>query len=105
MTPIGQPCIVNQWRETLFRLRPIGVVLCVVVSTLTAVPDAFESSCCAEFALSRDRIRQHPLKVYQTLQDGMLNGCKKHKDWKGICGDRGQSVDKGIEPLWRGCTS
>ena len=38
------------------------------------VPDAFESSCCAEFGLSRERIRQHPIKVYRTLQDGLLNG-------------------------------
>ena len=30
MAPIGQPCIVNQWREALSRLRPIGVVVCGV---------------------------------------------------------------------------
>jgi WD40 repeat protein len=38
MTPIGQPCIVNQRRVTLFRLRPIGVVVCGAHSTRRGWP-------------------------------------------------------------------
>lgn len=40
------------------------------------VPEAFESSCCAEFGLSRERIRQHPLKM----------GLKaRNRDFESVC--------------------